>query len=544
MKTHTFNRRSVLAGIAAGAATPFFSACSAHADGPAPGTAPAPTPGTTPAGVIPGSGETSAAPPPSGAQRADVVVVGAGYSGLACARTLAANGVDVRVLEGRGRVGGRCVNQRLPAPFDAYVVEGGAEFIGPQQLVMQALVQELGIGTFDAFNAGQTVNYMNGQATPYSGRIPPGNPLDLLGAQNAITTLNNMAATVNTATPWTASSAAKWDAMTVQDWIDNAIGIGADQHPPYSAGTKKLLQLAIIAIFSVEPRDVSLLYLLFYIAGAAGDINQLIDTQGGAQQTRITGGSQAIAIAMANTIGDRIAFNAPVTQVDQTASSIVASGTGFSVTAQHAVIAMSPWPAGRIHYTPLHSSDASPDDPANTLAGRMQARLQLMQHYPMGSIWKVHCVYETPFWRANGLNGQVTSDAFLPKVTFDNTPPEDGAPGVIMGFIDGQDARDTCLMTRAQRMANVIQAFTAYFGSQAANPLAYLESNWQGEDFSGGGPVGVPGPGVITGYTAALAAPIGRLHWAGTETATRWSGYMDGAVSAGERAAQEVLAAL
>ncbi|HLY32828.1 MAG TPA: FAD-dependent oxidoreductase, partial [Ktedonobacterales bacterium] len=48
-------------------------------------------------------------------------------------------------------------------------------------------------------------------------------------------------------------------------------------------------------------------------------------------------------------------------------------------------------------------------------------------------------------------------------------------------------------------------------------------------------------PGVWTTYGHVLRAPIGRLHWAGTETATEWNGYMDGALQSGERAAHEVI---
>ena len=184
--------------------------------------------------------------------------------------------------------------------------------------------------------------------------------------------------------------------------------------------------------------------------------------------------------------------------------------------------------AARLEYAPL-------DGPA-------QVRMQMMQRVPMGSAWKVHCVYDRPFWRDDGLSGQVTSDAYLPKIVFDNTPPEAGAPGVIMAFIDGQDARDAALMTPAARKKNVLDGLTLFFGAKAANPLAYMEHSWQSENFSGGGPTGVFPPGVLTGFGKSLRTPVGRLHWAGTETSAVWTGYMEGAVRSGERAAQEILA--
>ncbi|HET7798396.1 MAG TPA: FAD-dependent oxidoreductase, partial [Nevskia sp.] len=258
-------------------------------------------------------------------------------------------------------------------------------------------------------------------------------------------------------------------------------------------------------------------------------LDLLLDTEGGAQQDRIVGGSQAIALAMAQSLGPVIRYRAAVQAIEQDGSGVTVRGEGFTVRARRVIVAMSPWMAGRMRISPLD--------------GPLQARQQLSQRVPMGSIWKVHAIYPTPFWRAAGLNGQVTSDAFLPKLTFDNTPPEPGAPGVMMGFIDGQDARDAVLMTPAARRAAVLEAFVAYFGPQAANPTGYLEMNWQGEEYSAGGPTGVFPPGVLTAYRGALRDPIGRIHWAGTETATVWSGYMDGAVRSGERAAAEVLAA-
>lgn len=455
----------------------------------------------------------------SGSYVADVVVVGAGYAGLACARALVAAGKQVLLLEARGRVGGRCLNQQLPAPYDAYTVEGGAEFIGPTQDRMYALVQELGLRTFPAYATGKVVSYLGGTRSTYSGFLPTSNLIAAAEVGVAILKLESMAQQVPLDTPWTAPKAAEWDAQSFQTWIDaNTL----------TRDGESLLRLAVLSLLSVEPRDVSLLYMLLYIRSGGG-LSSLLSTSGGAQQDRIVGGSQLIALRMADTLGQRILYNAAARSVTQDSAGITVAGDGFTVRAQHAVIAMAPWMASRLHYAPL--------------GGPLANRLQLMQRAPMGSAWKVHCVYPRPFWRDAGLCGQVTSDSFLPKVVFDNTPSEPGAPGVLMAFIDGQDARDAELMTPAARKQAVLRALTVYFGAQAASPLAYTEQNWQVEDFSGGGPVGVFPPGLLTGYGPALRAPVGRLHWAGTETSTVWIGYMDGAVRSGERAAQEVLAA-
>jgi monoamine oxidase len=169
------------------------------------------------------------------------------------------------------------------------------------------------------------------------------------------------------------------------------------------------------------------------------------------------------------------------------------------------------------------------------------ARLQLMQRVPMGSVWKVHAVYDRPFWREQGLNGQVSSDAFPTKVTFDVSPAEPNGPGIMMGFIEGQDAIDATLMSDAARKAKILEAFAFYFGPAMARPRAYIEMNWQAEALSAGGYTGVCPPGVMTGFGKVWRAPVGRLHGAGTETSPVWSGYMEGAVRSGERATQEIL---
>lgn len=453
----------------------------------------------------------------SGAHQTDVVVIGGGYAGLSCARALSRAGKSVMLLEARDRVGGRCLNANLPAPFDQYVVEAGAEFIGPTQTRMYELVQEYGLQTFPAFDTGNQVSYIGGRRRTYSGVLPWTNLLSTTEAGLALLKLEALATQVPLANPWEASKAKEWDSETAQSWIDrNAI----------STSGRQQLRLAVLALLSAEPCDISMLFLLTYIRRGGG-LTSLLSTSGGAQQDRIVGGSQAVALAMAQELGSIIALGAEVLEVQQQAQGVKVVGQGFEVQANRVVVAMSPAMTNRIRF--------SPNDPV------MQQRLQLSQRVPMGSAWKVHCVYDRPFWRDAGLSGQCISDSYLPKIVFDNTPSEPGAPGVLMAFIDGQDARDASLMSPQARRQNILQALGIYFGNRATQPLAYDEMNWQAEVFSGGGPVGVFPPGVLTGFGEALRTPAGRVHWAGTETADVWMGYMEGAVRSGERAAAEIL---
>jgi monoamine oxidase len=161
----------------------------------------------------------------------------------------------------------------------------------------------------------------------------------------------------------------------------------------------------------------------------------------------------------------------------------------------------------------------------------------------MGRVVKVHALYDEPFWRHHGLSGLVVSDRGPVEVVYDNSP-EGGSPGVLVGFVEGQHARDFSRLAAADRRAAVLDSLVGFFGEQAGRPRELLERSWADEEYSGGCFAGYFPPGVWTSYGRALREPIGRLHWAGTETATVWSSYMDGAVRSGERAAAEVLAAL
>ncbi len=460
---------------------------------------------------------------PSG-RRADVVVVGAGLAGLTAARRLVASGRSVIVLEARDRVGGRTLNHPL-AP--GKVVEVGGEWVGPTQDHLMALAQELGIATFKTYNTGNNVYYANGTVLPYAsggplGPVPP-DPTGGPEAEKAILQLNQMAATVPVAAPWTAASANDWDSQTLETWKQANLA---------TANGKALLDTGIEGVFAAEPRDVSLLFTLFYIASAtnehtAPDVNRLFNTPGGAQDSRFVGGSQLISLTMAGQLGKRVVLNQPVRQIVQTGTGVRAITDNLTVSAKQVIVTGPPSITALIRYEPQLPV----------------LRAQLTQRYPQGSVIKVEAVYDRPFWRDQGLTGQAVSLTGPVKITFDNSPP-DGTPGVLLGFIEGQAARRYGQLSAATRQAAVIENFVTYFGARARNPRSVIEMNWSEEAWTRGCYVGYTAPGVLLDYGPAIRAPIGRIHWAGAETSDYWNGYMDGAVRSGQRAAGEVLAQL
>ncbi|MFF7470906.1 FAD-dependent oxidoreductase [Streptomyces sp. NPDC008092] len=455
----------------------------------------------------------------------DVAIVGGGIAGLTAARDLVAGGRTVAVLEARDRVGGRVVNLKLA---NGGFSEGGGEFIGPTQNRIKALADSLGVATFTTYNTGNNLLYKDGKRTPYDtsgllGSVPPVDAAGLANAAIVQSELDSMAAQVPVDAPWTAAKAAEWDKQTFESWLNaNAIIPSA----------KFLLDLACTSIFSAQPRELSLLYVLYYIAAAgdeshAGTLERLTDTAGGAQESRFVGGSQQVPIKLAATLGDRVVLSAPVRSIVKSGGSYVVTADGITVDATRVVVALPPPLAARITYDPLLPA----------------ARDQLTQRMPMGSIGKAIAVYDTPFWRADGLNGQAVSDSGTVRSTFDNSPP-DGSYGALMGFIEADEMRAYDAAGEADVKAAVLADYANYFGDKAKSPTSFVLQRWDNESFSRGGPVAYAPPGVLTGYGAALRAPVDGIHWAGTETSTFWTGFMDGAVRSGERVAKEVLAAL
>ena len=448
-------------------------------------------------------------------QSADVLVVGAGLAGLTAAKELVAAGRSVLVLEARDRVGGRVVNRDIG---DGKIVEMGGQWAGPTQDRVLALAAELGVATFPTYDTGKKVLHFNGKRGTYSGAIPRINPLILADVGRAQARLESLAAKVPTEAPWTAPRAEEWDGQTFGTWA---------RRNTASRGARTLLALAAEAVFAAEPGDLSLLHVLFY-SHSGGSFQKLIDTTAGAQQDRFAGGSALIAERLADRLGAAtVQLSAAVSKISVTGGKVTATTTAGRFDGKRIIVTAPPLLAGRIEYEP-----ALP-----------HWREQLTQRAPMGSVIKCQVVYDEPFWRADGLSGQATGNGEGSRVVFDNSPP-DGSPGILLAFLEGDEARRLGRDTAQARRAAVIGSLVRYFGAKAASPEDYLELDWQEERWSGGCYGTIFGPNVWTRYGHALAAPAGPIHWAGTETSPVWCGYMDGAVRSGEKAAITVLAEL
>ncbi len=442
---------------------------------------------------------------------ADVIVVGAGLAGLVAARRLKEADRSVQVLEARDRVGGRTLSMPIG---DGKISEIGGQWVGPGQDRVLALCDELGVETFPTHTDGKNLLELGGRRKRYRGTIPRLAPHILFDVDRGRRRLDRLAKTVPTEAPWTAPRAAELDAMTVETWLRKNVR---------TRKARRMFEIACGTAFGGSPAQLSLLWTL-HIVNSAGGFDALIDTEGGAQQDRLVGGSQKLSERMARDLGDGVTLSAPVDSIGQDGSGVTVRTGGLSLSARRAVVAMPPALTTRIRFAPRLSS----------------RRDQLAQWMASGALTKCTAVYDEPFWREDGLSGAAVSDVGPVETTFDNSPP-DGSPGVMLGFIGGPLATEHARRPESERREIVLDCYVRLFGEKAHQASAYFEQAWAEEEWSGGGPVCAPAPGALTAYGAELRRPSGRVHWAGAETSTVWCGYMDGAVRSGERAAEEIL---
>ncbi|MFG2333405.1 flavin monoamine oxidase family protein [Streptomyces sp. NPDC048604] len=452
-------------------------------------------------------------------QEADVVVIGAGVSGLTAARRLAQAGQSVVVIEANDRVGGRTVNLDV---CEGVITEGGGQWVGPGQDRVWALMDELGIETFKTYTEGKSIYLRNGKTKLYHGTVPPLSPLVLADYAQAQLRLERMASTVPLEAPWTAKNARKWDNTTFGHWLDANT---------FTDETRSLFTLAFSVTDGEDLHSTSLLVQLVRIAGCGG-IDHLVNVTDGAQESRVVGGTQLISLRMAEQLGRRVVLDSPVSEIVQDDQGVLVKSARIDVQAKRAIVAMAPSDGNRIRF--------SPDLPTR--------RTMLQRRWCNGTESKIFAVYDRPFWRERGFNGQAVTDLPVAGYVVDNSPP-DGSVGILMTFVgtagSGYGLRwtDAVLDDAEARRAAFLADLTVLFGPEAARPTAYLEQDWTHEPWIGGCVSSRP-PGVITQYTDADRVPVGRVHWAGTETAVLNQGYIDGAVSAGERAADEVRRAM
>jgi len=441
------------------------------------------------------------------------LVVGAGISGLLAARGLVRRGLDVTVIEAADRVGGRTYAEQIGRG----VFDLGGQWIGPAQRRMVALADELGLETFPTYDTGRKVLDVDGRISTYAGAIPSLSPIRLAILQATIWRIDRLARRVHARDPWNAPDASVMDGRTLQAWMTSTIP---------SRVVRDVMTTAIRVIFGAEPRDLSLLFALWYI-GQGGGILSLIDIRDAAQATRFVDGAYAISRRLAQDLGDSVVLGSPVAEIEWAPGSVIARTHDEEWRAERLVMAAPSHMAARIRFTP--------ELPAS--------RRALQERFPMGSTIKFQALYEQAFWREAGLSGELVCTSGPVSVVFDNTS-HDGRQPALTGFCVGQAALRVSEMSEDEQRRIFTEVLARGFGDKARAHSQLRIKDWTIDPWVRGCPTGIMPPGVLGTYGPALRAPLGSLHWAGTETAREWTGYMEGAAEAAERVVQEITGSL
>ena len=439
----------------------------------------------------------------------DVVVIGAGAAGTMAATHFSKAGKSVALLEANDRVGGRLKRGEIAGQ----AIDLGGQWVGPSQTRAPAIGRARGRTLYPTHAKGPFLIEQGG--TFYKGfGLPTDAMTDLFKVIGAIDTLGKE---IPLNARWTAPRAAEWDAMTAQTWIDQTTE---------SPIVRDVFRAVVQAVFSIEPSQLSLLEFLWYVRSGNG-FNDITGTAGGAQDSLYVEAFVSIPERLAESLGDRVVLGSPVRKITQTDSGVTVVADKGTWQAQRVVVCAPPPSVARIEFDPVLP----------------YLRTGLQQRMPMGAVIKCFVAYESPFWREQGLSGQATLCSAEYGTFFDTTAPGN-KHGVISGFFDGAPAMRWADRTTEERREQALSDIALAFGDAAKDPIDYVEQVWPKEPWSIGGYTSVATPGTMTVFGPALTEPVGRIHWAGTETSDIWSGYVEGALRSGDRVATEVLDAL
>lgn len=441
----------------------------------------------------------------------EVIIIGAGFSGLAAARKLHQNQVSFILLEARDRLGGRVYTKQ----FEGFYLDFGGQWIGPTQDRMYALCREYGVEYFETYNSGKNILDLRNQIKTYRGVIPKMNLFALLNLDWLMRKMQKMANSISIEAPWAHAKAQEWDQTTLEDFL---------LKNTRSKDAYTVIRVGCETIFACDPKDLSLLHALFYIRSGTS-LDCLINIKNGAQQHRIKGGMQHLAEQIAAPFSSQIRFDSAVQRIQKTENGYLVSGTNFEMSCQQVIMAIPPPLLAKIQFEPGFSAEKN----------------ELLKNYPMGRVGKCFLIYEKPFWRELGFSGQSVTDENVPFQTLFDCSPQDGKKGILMGFTIGSRVERFFELDKVERQNTMVKMVSRYFGPQAESCLQYQDFSMSDEPWSGGCYAALMQTGAWTIWQDTYRKSEGNIHFAGTEAAERWHGYIEGAVRAGELAAEKIL---
>lgn len=450
----------------------------------------------------------------------DVVVIGAGVSGLIAARDLERQGRQVTVLEAQSRIGGRCLRQQT---IDGWWVDLGGQWIGATHHRLQALTAELGLETFASYFTGNTVHVWDGQpkAAPMQSNWQTSyldiayedlsaSPADREAAKHLHQQFFNLVESIDAEQPWKTPQARTLDRQTIDSWMRQR--------------SDSRLAHAVLEWYcrvggsgGFEPTEASILHL--------AQTQKSSPQSESPEHALIHGAAGQIPERLAAQLAGEIRTNAAAQRIKQDSDGTytVTASDGSSHSCHAVVVAIPPALRSRIVFE----------------SGLPVAPMRLWQRSPMGSMIKILTVYPTAWRREDGLNGYGQGNLSTVQLTADSSPPS-GRPGVMASFVAADRAINISQLSAESRRQAILDDLVHYWGPRAAEPLDYIEKNWSEETWVSGGFSGYMTPGTWTSVGHAWREPVGNIVWAGTESSARWAGYYEGAIQAGLDAAQTV----
>lgn len=442
----------------------------------------------------------------------DVVVIGAGAAGLSAATRMVDAGLTVSVLEARDRVGGRTWTREI----DGAMLEIGGQWVSPDQEALLETLEMLGLETFARYREGESIYVdRDGERHRYTGEIFPAGAETEAEIERLIAHLDTLVAEVGAEAPWAHPRASEFDAISWHHWLRTQSDDEA---------ACEIVSIYVAEAMLTKPAHAFSLLQALLMAASAGGFANLVD-EDFILDRRVVGGMQQVSLRLAERLGEAVVLNAPVRRLEHTADGVVAHADGdVVVRARRAIVAVPPNLYSRIDFQPplprLHQ--------------------QMHQHVSLGLVIKVHAVYDTPFWREDGLSGTVFAPHSPVHEVYDNTNHED-AKGTLVAFISDLNADASFRLGPDAQRAAILEQLAVYFGPRALEPEVFFLSDWGAEEWTRGAYAGSFDIGGLSRYGAMQRAPLGPLHWACSDIAAEGYQHVDGAIRRGWAAADEII---
>ena len=448
----------------------------------------------------------------------DVVIIGAGPSGLSAARKLKAGGLSVAVLEARDRVGGRTWTDTI----DGAMLEIGGQWISPDQTELEALVGELGLETFERYRSGESVYIAaDGERRTYTGEMFPVGEQTEKEMLRLIEILDVLAAETDPAAPWNHPKARELDTVSFHHWLREQ---SSDEEACNNIG------LFVAGGMLTKPAHAFSALQAVLMAASAGSFSNLVD-EDFILDRRVAGGMQQVSERMAAELDGDVFLSNPVRFLrwpgeDGTAHDGVTAVTdSLTVSARYAIMAVPPNLYSRVSFDP-------------PLPRRQH---QMHQHQSLGLVIKVHAVYSTPFWREKGLSGTCFGAGELVQEVYDNTNHQDPR-GTLVGFVSDEKADRMFELSAEDRREAILSSIARFLGDEALAPEVYYESDWGSEEWTRGAYAASYDLGGLHRYGRDQLAPVGPIYWSCSDLAAEGYQHVDGAVRMGHSTASKILA--